>query len=189
MSLCRLAHGNAHFATETERVLQHKPYFIVICCSDARVSPELIFNIQTIGDLFVVRTAGGILDDCGLESVRFALEQCHAKEIIVLGHEGCGAITASLEHKNTNRGDYFTFYRYLTPHLKTTVTASVKNVIQHTKELLQKRFNLSDAVVHTAYYELTTGRVIFQDGNLECVSQLWDYFPLELSLLIGQAVI
>lgn len=71
------------------------PPITVLACSDSRVPPELVFN-QSLGGLFVVRTAGNVADDFGLASVELALSNGWTKLLIVLGHEDCGAIRGSL---------------------------------------------------------------------------------------------
>jgi carbonic anhydrase len=79
---------------------QH-PMAVVVCCSDSRVPPELVFD-QGLGDLFVVRTAGNVLSDIELGSIEYAVEHLHTPLIVVLGHEECGAIKATLgEEKPT----------------------------------------------------------------------------------------
>lgn len=74
---------------------QH-PIAAVICCSDSRLSPELIFD-QGMGDLFVIRTAGNIISGVELGSVEYAVEHLGAKLVVVMGHESCGAIKALVE--------------------------------------------------------------------------------------------
>lgn len=74
---------------------QH-PFAVVVCCSDSRVPPEIIFD-QGIGDLFVVRVAGNIVDDAGLGSIEYAAEHLHVSLIVVLGHERCGAVEAAVK--------------------------------------------------------------------------------------------
>lgn len=71
------------------------PPITVLACSDSRVPPELIFN-QSLGALFVVRTAGNVADEFGLASVEYAIANGYTKLIVVLGHENCGAVKASL---------------------------------------------------------------------------------------------
>jgi carbonic anhydrase len=71
-----------------------KPYAIVLTCSDSRVAPELLFD-QNIGDLFVIRVAGNVMDKAGLGSIEYAAEHLHSPLIYVLGHEKCGAVTAA----------------------------------------------------------------------------------------------
>lgn len=77
---------------------QH-PLAVVISCSDSRVPPELIFD-QGLGDLFVIRNAGNIVDDYELGSVEYAVEHLHTRLVVVLGHESCGAISAFMAHKH-----------------------------------------------------------------------------------------
>lgn len=72
---------------------QH-PRVIVLGCADSRVSPELVFD-KSIGDLFVVRTAGNITDPVALGSIEYAVEHLHASLLVVLGHEKCGAVAAA----------------------------------------------------------------------------------------------
>lgn len=74
---------------------QH-PRAIVLTCADSRVGPELIFD-QSLGDLFVVRTAGNVADAVALGSLEYAVEHLHTHLLIVLGHEKCGAVQAALE--------------------------------------------------------------------------------------------
>ena len=73
---------------------QH-PFVIVLCCSDSRLSPELIFD-QNIGDLFVVRTAGNVADTIALASMEYAVDHLSSRLVVVLGHENCGAVSAAL---------------------------------------------------------------------------------------------
>jgi carbonic anhydrase len=72
---------------------QH-PRVIALCCSDSRVSPSLVFD-KNLGDLFVVRTAGNVADPVALGSIEFAAEYLHAKVLLILGHEKCGAVAAA----------------------------------------------------------------------------------------------
>lgn len=71
------------------------PPITILSCSDSRVPTELVFN-QSIGALFVVRTAGNTADDFGLASIEYALAQGYTRLIVVLGHKRCGAVVASL---------------------------------------------------------------------------------------------
>jgi carbonic anhydrase len=77
---------------------QH-PFAVVLSCSDSRVPPELVFD-QGLGDLFVIRTAGHLVDNYELGSIEYAVEHLGVKLIVVLGHEQCGAVQAFIEHRN-----------------------------------------------------------------------------------------
>ena len=73
-----------------------RPFAIVLACADSRVPPELIFD-QGLGDLFVVRVAGNILDDVVLASIEYAVEHLGVELVVALGHSSCGAVTATLK--------------------------------------------------------------------------------------------
>jgi carbonic anhydrase len=73
-----------------------RPFAIVLSCADARVPPEIVFD-QGLGDLFDVRVAGNVLDDLVLGSIEFAVAQWAPPLLVVLGHERCGAVMASIE--------------------------------------------------------------------------------------------
>ncbi len=72
---------------------QH-PFATVLTCSDSRVTPVLIFD-QGIGDLFVIRVAGNIIDEDVAGSIEYAVDHLDAKLLVILGHENCGAVTAA----------------------------------------------------------------------------------------------
>ena len=74
---------------------QH-PFAVVLGCADSRVCPELVFD-QGLGDLFVVRVAGNIVDVDVTASIEYAVSHLKTKLVIVLGHSNCGAVTATLD--------------------------------------------------------------------------------------------
>ncbi|HET7536058.1 MAG TPA: carbonic anhydrase [Candidatus Didemnitutus sp.] len=107
-ALSKVMEGNARFAagkaihpdqTAARRIEQAKaqtPFAIVLTCADSRVAPEMYFD-QGIGDLFVIRNAGNILDDHVFGSIEYAVEHLHVSLILVVGHDKCGAVTAAIE--------------------------------------------------------------------------------------------
>ena len=74
---------------------EQNPFAIVVCCSDSRVPPEIVFD-QGLGDLFVIRTAGNVVDDVGLGSIEYAVEHFGTRLVVVLGHDRCGAVSAAV---------------------------------------------------------------------------------------------
>ncbi|MDE6588872.1 MAG: carbonic anhydrase [Oscillospiraceae bacterium] len=76
---------------------QH-PYAIIVTCSDSRVIPESIFSAG-IGDLFVIRIAGNVMDDHQLGSIEYAAEHLGCSLVVVLGHTHCGAVDAAINHR------------------------------------------------------------------------------------------
>ncbi len=80
-----------------ETVEQQAPIAAVLTCSDARVPPQLLFD-QPLGNLFTVRIAGNIAPDPVVASLIYAVRHLQAPLVIVLGHQGCGAVTATIDH-------------------------------------------------------------------------------------------
>jgi carbonic anhydrase len=74
---------------------QH-PYAIVLACADSRLSPEILFD-ESLGKLFVIRVAGNVVDPVVLGSVEYAAEHLQVETLLILGHESCGAVKATLE--------------------------------------------------------------------------------------------
>ncbi len=77
--------------------LAQQPEAAVLCCSDSRVPAEIIFD-QSLGDLFVVRTAGLVLDPTSIGSLEYAVAHLHVPLLVIKGHEGCGAVNAAVHH-------------------------------------------------------------------------------------------
>jgi len=107
-AIARLRDGNRRFAAgeslrdglglsrRAELVAAQDPHAIVLGCSDSRVPAEIVFD-QGLGDLFVIRVAGNIVSPSQVGSVEFAAARFGTPLVVVLGHSGCGAITATLE--------------------------------------------------------------------------------------------
>ncbi len=73
-----------------------KPFAVILACADSRVGPEVVYD-GGLGDLFVVRVAGNIIDDAVEGSVEYAVEHLGAPLIVVMGHERCGAVKAAVD--------------------------------------------------------------------------------------------
>ena len=80
---------------------QH-PYALVITCSDSRVVPEILFY-KWLGELFVIRTAGNVINEGELATIEYAIEHLHINYIMVLGHTHCGAVHAAIKDE---KGQY-----------------------------------------------------------------------------------
>ncbi|MBM4273769.1 MAG: carbonic anhydrase [Deltaproteobacteria bacterium] len=80
------------------------PKAAVLCCSDSRVPPEIIFD-QSLGDLFVVRTAGLVLEPTSIGSLEYAVAHLHVPLLVIKGHECCGAVTAAVNHPEGEEGN------------------------------------------------------------------------------------
>src|SRR5262245_24379060 len=107
-ALARLKAGNARFAAGKTRhahesadwrkhlIGEQKPFATVLGCSDSRVPPELVFD-QGFGDLFVVRVAGNVIAADVVASLAYAAVHLGTSLFVVMGHSGCGAVTAGLD--------------------------------------------------------------------------------------------
>ena len=70
---------------------EQNPFAVIVSCSDSRVPPELVFD-QGLGDLFIIRTAGNVIGEYELASIEYAVNKLQCRLVMVMGHEGCGAI-------------------------------------------------------------------------------------------------
>lgn len=107
-ALALLKEGNARFVAgepfsgpkglerRAELARGQAPFCVVVGCSDSRVAPELLFD-RGLGELFIVRNAGNIADTAALGSVEYGVGVLGCPLVVVLGHEGCGAVAAALE--------------------------------------------------------------------------------------------
>lgn len=107
-ALLRLKEGNSRFADGKTRhahesadwrkqlVGSQKPFATILGCSDSRVPVELIFD-QGFGDLFVVRVAGNVIAPDVVGSLGYAIEHLETPLVLVVGHRGCGAVTAAVQ--------------------------------------------------------------------------------------------
>jgi len=189
-ALVRLINGNQRFIDDKPRhahenaswrsllVESQKPFATVVGCSDSRVPPELIFDVG-FGDLFTIRLAGNIIAEDVIGSLQYAVAHLHTHLIVIMGHEGCGAVAATVEgmlHKTKERKHIESLIKLIKPGLQkldlkldhdTLMRSAVEaNVRWSMRELLalpeaklavqEKRVTLIGAV-----YELNTGRVRF----------------------------
>ena len=154
---------------------QH-PFAIVVGCADSRVPPEIVFD-QGLGDLFVLRVAGNVIDDHSLGSIEYAVDHLAVRLIVVLGHQRCGAVKAAKETIAANGkapGHIESLVTAIRPaveatvkgDLEATVEANVKNVVQALRSstpVLKPKVDSGELKVVGANYSLDTGSVSFLD--------------------------
>lgn len=101
-----MAHPSQSIEKRRELSTAQHPFAVLFGCSDSRVAAEIIFD-QGLGDLFVVRTAGHVLDTTVIGSIEYGVEVLGAPLVVVLGHDSCGAVaaaTAALTNGELPRG-------------------------------------------------------------------------------------
>ena len=154
---------------------QH-PYAIILSCSDSRVPPEIVFD-EGLGDLFIVRVAGNVLNNEGLGSIEYGVDVLGARLIVVLGHQSCGAVDAAMKTvaaKGKAPGHIQSLVRAIKPvvdstpqaDLDTMIKANVKHVVgalRSSTPILKAKVDSGDVQVIGGYYTLDTGAVTFLD--------------------------
>lgn len=178
-ALEKLMEGNKRYITSvfnTSDISQAKrlaalangqaPYAIVITCSDSRVIPENIF-MTGIGELFVIRIAGNVIDEHQLGSIEYAASHLGAPLIVVMGHTHCGAVDAAINH------DPAGYIKFITDKIKAAIgdekdpyQAACINVKECEKEIeasleIQEVEHLEGLKVIGAMYHLENGIVDF----------------------------
>ncbi len=185
-ALTRLKAGNQRFVAgalrhphqTTERraelARQQQPFAVVLGCADSRTPPEVIFD-QGLGDLFVVRVAGNVLNDETLGSIEYAVEHLGVRLIVVLGHQRCGAVTAACETLAANGqapGHLESLVRALRPAVEATTGAGVEattkrnaldvaEAIRNSEPVLKPLARAGKVSVVGAYYDLDSGAATF----------------------------
>jgi len=99
-----MTHENQGNARRTEVAAGQAPFATILSCSDSRVPPEVIFD-QGLGDLFIIRNAGNVAGTNELGSIEYAAAHLGPRLIVVLGHEKCGAVEASLLTEDETKGE------------------------------------------------------------------------------------
>ena len=154
---------------------QH-PYAMVLSCVDSRLPPEYVFNVG-LGDIFVIRTAGEVIDKSILASVEYGAEHLHIPLLVVMGHESCGAVTAAAQAKDEPTSPSMAYLlkaiqaarrqpRQEREEIKGLILANVEQVINDAmtgSPLLQRMVDTGELGVIGAYYELVSGRVMFSE--------------------------
>ncbi len=174
----KLLEGNRRFVSgklmakdlpkrRSELLTGQKPFAIILACSDSRVAPEYIFDVS-LGDIFVIRTAGNIADKIALGSMEYAAEHLHSPLLLVLGHEKCGAVAAACAGGHAP-GNISSIVFEIAPAAKASGNDPAKTVPENVKCVIQTIRKKSEILSHLeregklkiagAVYSLSTGAV------------------------------
>lgn len=179
----RFMRGEARFPTVQKEILaelarEQRPYATILGCSDSRVPPELLFGAG-FGDLFVIRVAGNTLGPGVAASLQYAGIHLQTPLFVVLGHEGCGAVSAALEtrfkgvrHRSRLAkliNNIVPAFEELDPELPpkrllaNAVEANVRWTVRRISRTPEGRARLADGKIRLvgAIYQLKSGRVRF----------------------------
>lgn len=165
-----LNNGNKEFLNKLDKDINLKnrrdelvkgqhPEVLVITCSDSRVVPEFIFN-ASLGDIFVIRTAGNVINEGELATVEYAIEHLKVKEIVVLGHTHCGAIHASIHNeKGLYLDPIIKRIRYNIGETCDELEASKINAFKEV-EYIKEKFPNYQGTIHAMIYDIETSKVM-----------------------------
>ena len=198
----RLREGNRRFVADLpsdptrtsqarcrELVDRQDPFAVVLGCSDSRVPTEIIFD-HGLGELFVIRVAGNIVAPSLIGSVEFAVQQFDARLVVVLGHSGCGAVTATLAELERPHEEQSPNLNSIVERIRPSVSGLLETDLRHDpaallqhavranirasvdqlrcgSEILERSVKQDGLLVIGAEYELSTGVVEFFDGPVE----------------------
>jgi carbonic anhydrase len=168
----RPSHPNQTAERRKETTGGQRPFAVIVGCSDSRVPPEILFD-QGIGDLFVVRAAGGVVDDVGLGSIEYAISHLKCALVVILGHANCGAVTATVAAREPLQGRLACLTNAIRPavdqvrdapdDLVNRASKALANmIVQRLKEtdpFISNAVKTGDLLIAAAYYDMETGHV------------------------------
>lgn len=189
-ALARLKDGNRRFvqdaeacasnlaATRGELASGQHPWATILTCSDSRVSPELVFGGSTLGELFVIRNAGNVLDTGALGTIEYGTEHLKSPLVVVMGHSKCGAVTAACDEVTKGAQLGGSIGKMVQPILPVVLSAKDKgdglvaetvrlNAISGARRIAEESHIVSELVasgsvkIVAAVYDITSGEVEF----------------------------
>jgi carbonic anhydrase len=188
-ALKRLMDGNTRFVEgkpiqkdlsnnrRTELTKGQQPFAVIISCSDSRVPPEHVFD-QGLGDLFVVRVAGNIVDPIELGSVEYAVEHLGVPLVLVLGHQSCGAVKATVDGGKPE-GNIGALVKKISPSVKQAkakvkdkdklLDAAILENAKNTASTLVKKSDLIKHLVESQKVKITAGVYSLATGKVDLI--------------------
>ena len=165
-------------AERRAQVLGQTPFAVVLGCSDSRVPTEIVFD-QGLGSLFITRIAGNVIETGVLGSIEYGVKHLKTHLVVVMGHEGCGAVKAAMlspEEISREPQNVQTLLNQIAPaisklpkirddkaKMREAVIANVRQQVQNLKKnpTIQEAVSSNKIAVIGAYYEITSGAVDF----------------------------
>jgi carbonic anhydrase len=188
-SLKRLMAGNERYVEGVARrhdfrherealVGGQNPYAAILSCADSRIAPEYAFDSGR-GDLFVCRVAGNFANDESVASLEYAVAMLKVPLILVLGHDACGAVDATIKSLKDDKplpGHMPTLVAGLAPAVKAVAqqsgnqldNATRQNVID-TAAKLKSAAPILNAAVDQNKLKVVGGIYRLKDGRVDMV--------------------
>ena len=156
-----------------------QPEAAVLCCSDSRVPAEIIFD-QSLGDLFVVRTAGLVLEPTIIGSLEYAVAHLHVPLLVIKGHESCGAVTAAVNHPECDEGHISAIVKQIAPaaaQARSTgksgaalVEAATCQHLKSLKAVLRRESRIISEALDQGRLELVIAKYRLQSGKVDVLN-------------------
>ncbi|MCA1615260.1 MAG: carbonic anhydrase, partial [Acidobacteria bacterium] len=179
-------------AERRAQILGQTPFAVILACSDSRVPTEIVFD-QGLGTLFITRVAGNIVETGTTGSIEYAVNHLKTHIVVVLGHEGCGAVKAALLPAAARARETPSIQALLNEivpsvsripkirdekaKLREAVVANVRQQVFNIKKqpAIQAAIASNKIVVVGAFYEITSGAVDFFETDEDLRSAQADY--------------
>lgn len=155
---------------------KQQPMAAVLCCADSRVPAEIIFD-QSLGDLFVVRSAGLTLDPTTIGSLEYAVAHLHVPLLVIKGHECCGAVTAAVQHPDLDEGHITAIVRQIAPAAdqarasgktgRELVELATDNFVQSLGKTLRHESRIIGAALEGRALDLVVSKYFMANGRVE----------------------
>ena len=171
-------------AERRAQILSQTPFATILSCSDSRVPTEIIFD-QGLGSLFITRVAGNVIDTGTAGSIEYSINHLKAKIVVVMGHEGCGAVKAALlpeAERNREAANIRALLASIEPAVRNlpkirdekaktreAVISNIRLQVSNLKrnETVRAAIGRGQIAVVGAYYEITSGAVDFLETDEE----------------------
>jgi carbonic anhydrase len=153
-----------------------QPEAALLCCSDSRVPAELIFD-QSLGDLFVVRTAGLVLEPTSIGSLEYAVAHLHVPLLVIKGHESCGAVTAAVTHPESAAGHIGAIVKRIAPAAAQArltgksgpdlVEEAMEQHLQSLEKTLRQESQIITEALENGSLDLVVAKYLLHSGKVE----------------------
>jgi carbonic anhydrase len=172
------------------QIMSQTPFAVVLACSDSRVPVEFVFD-QGFGDLFIVRVAGQVADTATLGSIEYAIKHLKCRLLVVMGHEGCGAVKAAMLPAADVENE---------PENVRTLLGWIRPAVDHVAPIRDPKARMREAVLHNVRQQVEQvrhnptvaaaegeGRIRVIGAYYEIGSGAVDFLITEEELAVGPA--
>jgi carbonic anhydrase len=168
-------------AKRTELAAGQHPFATVVACSDSRVAPELLFD-RGLGEIFVVRTAGNVVDPIAIGSIEYGVEHLHTPLLVILGHESCGAVKAAMEAGGEPEGNIGAIIKKIRPSIEKAKAAgstdkgrmmetAIQENMRHTYDDILMNSSVIAGMMHEGKLKVVLAEYYLGTGKVEVIEK------------------